>query len=242
MRPHSMTQSLTQRRGFTLIEILVVVVMIAGLAVLAVFGARTMLQSSKQAASAGNLRNLGVALHLYAQDHDGKFPETTHTEELEGAWVYSLREYLGDFDEARICPADPNRMERLKAKGTSYILNSYIFVPQMGPFGDPIGPQLNRLTAIPEPSRTLMAVICSDRTGTGPGNDHTHSTEWNSWQGVCRDVAVDRFGNASPDHTQGRSSYLFVDGRVESIPAGELKRKTQAGINFAKPPGVKGLP
>ncbi len=201
-----------------------------------------MLSSSKQATSAANLRNLGLALHLYAQDHEGKFPETTHTEELEGAWVYRLQEYLGDFDEARICPADPNRAQRLKAKGTSYILNSYIFVPQLGPFGDPIGPQLNRLSAIPEPSRTLMAVICSDRTGVGPGNDHTHSSEWSSWQGVCRDAAVDRFGTASADRSQGRSSYLFVDGRVESIPAGELKRKTQAGVNFAKPPGVKGLP
>jgi hypothetical protein len=225
-----------------MIEVLVVVVMIAVLAVLTVSGTRSMLMSSKQAASAGNLRSLGVAMHIYAQDHSGSFPETTHTEELEGAWVYRLREYLGEFDEARICPADPNRVQRLKSKGTSYILNSYIFVPQLGPFGDPIGPQLNRLTAIPEPSRTLMAVICSDRTGTGPGNDHTHSTEWSSWQGVCRDVAVDRFGTVSPDRTQGRSSYLFVDGRVESISAGELKRKTQAGVNFAKPPGVKGLP
>jgi len=242
MRHPLFRESTRPRRAFTLVELLVVVAMIAGLALLAVVGARSMLQSSKQAASAGNLRNLGIALHLYAQEHEGRFPETTHTQELEGAWVYSLQQYLGNFDEVRLCPADPNRLQRLKSKGTSYILNSYIFVPQIGPFGDTIGPQLNRLQSIPEPSQTLMAVICSDRTGTGPGNDHTHSNEWNSWQGVCRDAAVDRFGRASADHSQGRSSYLFVDGRVESIPAGELKRKTQAGVNVAKPPGVKGLP
>lgn len=80
----------------------------------------------------------------------------------------------------RICPYDPKGAERLKAKGRSYVLNSYIFVPEVGPFGEVIGPQPNRYSAIPEPSRTMMASICSDGTGVGPVNDHTHSNEWRS--------------------------------------------------------------
>ena len=31
----------------------------------------------------GNLKTIGIALHLYAIDHDGKFPETTHTTALD---------------------------------------------------------------------------------------------------------------------------------------------------------------
>jgi prepilin-type processing-associated H-X9-DG protein len=189
----------------------------------------------------GNLRNIGAALHLYASDHDGKFPETTHSTDLDGAWVYALETYLGDFENTRVCPEDPKKTERLKAKGTSYLLNSYIFVPEIDPFGEPTGPALNRVSAIPEPSRTIIAFICSDNTGTGPGNDHTHSNQWSSWPALAGDIAPGRFGGGKPGSVKGRSNYLFVDGRVESIPAAEVKRKIDAGINIAKPPGVPGL-
>jgi prepilin-type N-terminal cleavage/methylation domain-containing protein/prepilin-type processing-associated H-X9-DG protein len=229
-------------RGFTLVECLVVVALIAGLAVIAVIGSTSVSQASRQAKCAGNLRNLGLALHVYAQDHEGKFPETSHTRDLESSWIYQLEAYLGNFDESRICPADPMGEERLKARGTSYILNSYLFVPEVGPFGELEGEALNRLSAIPEPAVTLMAFICSDRVGTGPGNDHTHSSEWRSWTAVCRDIAPARFGSGDRNATRGRANYLFVDGRVESIQAGWVKQQTEAGINIAKPPGVEGLP
>ena len=223
-------------------ELLVVVALVSGLAVLAVMGARTALLASRQSQCMANLRNIGTALHLYAQDHDGRFPETTHSTGLDRAWVFALESYLGDFEAARVCPADPKREERIKAKGTSYILNSYIFVPETDPFGQPLGPALNRLSAIPDPARTLIAFVCSDRMGTGPGNDHTHSSQWRTWSGVLRDISPGRFGGSAKDSAKGRSNYLYVDGRVESIPAIEVKRKTESGINIAKPPGVSGLP
>jgi prepilin-type N-terminal cleavage/methylation domain-containing protein/prepilin-type processing-associated H-X9-DG protein len=228
--------------GFTLVELLVVISIIAALALVATFAARSVVLASKQAACTSNLRNIGLGLRLYAQDHDGRFPETTHTSDLDAAWIYSLKDYLGDFEQGRICPADPKGAERRKAKGTSYVLNSYIFVPEIGPFGDPVGPQLNRPQAIPEPSRTMMAFVCSDSVGTGPGNDHTHSNQWSSWPAVCRDISPDRFGGNGTDHVHGSSNYLFVDGRVESIRALDLKKKIEAGINVAKPPGIEGLP
>lgn len=162
---------------------------IGALASLAMMGGRSAITASKQAASTSNLRNIGVALRMYADDNQGKFPETTHTASLGRAWIYSLQGYMGNFDETRICPADPKAKGRREAKGSSYVLNSYLFVPAMGPFGEPIGPQLNRVNAIPDPSRTLIAFICSDRTGTGPGNDHTHSNLWTSWSAVCNDIS-----------------------------------------------------
>jgi prepilin-type N-terminal cleavage/methylation domain-containing protein/prepilin-type processing-associated H-X9-DG protein len=228
-------------RGFTLVELLVVVMIIGTLGTLGVVGARNALTASRQSACMGNMRNVGIALHLYASDHDGKFPETTHSTDLDGAWVYALETYLGDFENTRVCPEDPKKAERIKAKGTSYILNSYIFVPEVDPFGEPTGPALNRVSSIPEPSRTLIAFICSDNTGTGPGNDHTHSNQWSSWASLAGDISPGRFGGSKTDNTKGRSNYLYVDGRVESIPAIEVKRRIDAGINIAKPPGVPGL-
>lgn len=235
--PHPRPPSFV-RQGFTLVELLVVIVIIVVLATAGTFTLQNAMRGAKQSKCAGNLRNLGAAMHLYAADHDGCFPETTHTADLGQSWVYALESYLGTFDETRISPADPKARERLKARGTSYVLNSFLFVPEIDPFGEPVGPQLNRVSAIPEPSRTFLAFLCSDRTGVGPGNDHTHSAEWTSWTGVCRDITPDRFGVSSPDRSGGRSNYLFADGRVEAIPAGELKRRTDSGINIAWPPGL----
>lgn len=228
-------------RGFTLIELLVVIGILIVLAVVGFQAGSHALNASRQSTCMSNMRNIGAALLLYANEHEGRFPETTHTTELDTAWIYQLEEILGEFDRVRVCPADPKREQRLKAKGTSYVLNSYLFVPETDPFGEVIGPALNRLSAIPQPERTMLAFICSDTIGTGPGNDHTHSNQWDSWSAVCADISPDRFGGGAKDHTKGKSNYLFADGHVESIPAMEVKRRIKSGINIAKPPGIPGL-
>jgi len=224
--------------GFTLVELLVVIVIVAVLATVAIYGVRGALAKSKQAACASNLRSIGIGLHLYAGDHNGVFPETTHSTDLQTAWIYALEDHLNIFDKTRICPADPKAAQRLAGKGTSYILNSFLFLPPVDPFGEPTGPALNRLSAIPDHTNTPMAFICSDRYGPGPGNDHTHSEQWNSWSAVKADIAVGRFGGKASDDETGSTNILYVDGSIRGFRASELKRKTAAGINIAKPPGV----
>jgi prepilin-type processing-associated H-X9-DG protein len=60
---------------------------------------------------------------------------------------------------------------------------------------------------------------------------------------VYRDIAPDRFSiGPARDHSRGTSNYLYVDGRVESISAAELKRKTDQGANIALPPGMNPAP
>jgi prepilin-type N-terminal cleavage/methylation domain-containing protein len=227
--------------GFTLVELLVVIAIISTLATLGVVGMRNVMSNSKQAASSSNMRQIGLALRAYADENNGIYPQTTHTTSQAGAWIFTLEGYLGSFDETRICPGDPRGKERLRARGSSYILNSYVFVPNVDPFGEPIGPQLNRVSAIPHPERTILVFICSDGTGTGRGNDHTHSNLWGSWSSVCADIAPDRFGGGSRDHSKGRSLYLLADGRVEAWQASQIKRRIESGDNIAKPPGVEGL-
>jgi prepilin-type N-terminal cleavage/methylation domain-containing protein/prepilin-type processing-associated H-X9-DG protein len=63
-----------QRRAFTLIELLVVVAVIAILASLllpALAGAR---RKATRAVCASNLRQIGLAIQLYADDHEGSLP------------------------------------------------------------------------------------------------------------------------------------------------------------------------
>lgn len=225
--------------GFTLVEILVTMVITLVLASVGLLTARTAIERADETRCMSNLRDIGAALHLYATDHGGVFPDTSHTASLDQSWIMTLKPYLGDFDETRVCPADPRRGERIAAGGTSYLLNSFLFVPEVNAWGEIEGPVLNRPAAIPDPARTMLIFTCADRVGTGPGNDHTHSNLWTSWRGVCADIAPGRFGGGRDSLTaKGRANYLFADNRVESIPAAEIKRKTESGTNIATPPGL----
>lgn len=224
--------------GMTLMELLVVVAVVAALATMGVLGIGAAAGKAKQAACSNNLRQIGAGLQLYSDDHGGRYPETTHTGGLEQAWIYQLESYLGNFDQTRVCPADPKREQRLAAKGTSYVLNSFVFVPKTDPFGRPVGKALNRVQALPDPGSTLLAFCCSDHVGVAPGNDHTHSERWTNWDAVLRDIAPDRHGGKGNDGTRGRSNYLFADGRVETWSAADVKKKIESGVNIAKPPGL----
>lgn len=222
-------------------ELLVAILLISLLGTLAVTGISRAMVRGKQAACSVNLKNLGIAIRLHADEHQGRFPGMTHGGEIEDSWVYTLESYLGNFDEARICPADPNGRQRLESRGTSYILNSYLAAPATDAFGTAIGPDLTRITSIHAPERTPIAFICSDRTGFGPGNDHTHSDQWNSWPAVIRDISPGRFGAGAGDSVSGSTNILHVDGSVHSHPAAALKARIERGENFAKPPGKPGL-
>jgi prepilin-type N-terminal cleavage/methylation domain-containing protein len=61
--------------GFTLVELLVVICVIALLAALAFPSLRSMIDSARKAKSVSNLRSLAQASILYANDHDGFLPD-----------------------------------------------------------------------------------------------------------------------------------------------------------------------
>jgi len=225
-----------RKSGFTLIELLVVVSIIGLLAGLSLPAISKALAAAKQTACASNMRQIGIAMMAYAADHDFTLPETSHTASSGMTWIFVLALYLDNVDKVRICPADPNGRERLAAGGTSYVLNSFLFVPEMDPFGGVTGGPSNDLSALASPSSTMMAFVCSDTTGVSEGNDHTHSTGWSSWSAVTQDIAPDRFTTSRrPDHSSGSSNYLYADGHVERFTAASIKARIDSGDNIATP-------
>jgi len=225
----------TNRAGFTLVELLVVIAVLAILGSLLIPVLGSVKRRSHEATCVSNMRQIGVALQLYATDH-GQYPSTTHTSQLNQAWIFTIADYLGNVDEVRICPADPDliREDRLEAGGTSYILNSFVFVQERGPFGNPVGPARNRPSMIPNPAQTILAFNASDLLPPGPTSDHTHSRSWTGWNAMLRDIQPNRHGGSEHDPTSGSANYLYADGHVESIPAIEIKQKIEAGENIAE--------
>lgn len=112
------------RQGFTLMELLIVVVIIAVLAGIAFPVGRSMLAKSREAACLGNLRSLGVGFQLYLQDNNQKLPTLALGRENKSSEEPVLETILLPYvesEDAFKCPADQEEFEKT---GSSYGWNT----------------------------------------------------------------------------------------------------------------------
>lgn len=86
-------------RAFTLIELMVVTAIVAVLAAILYPVFAQAREAARKGSCQSNLEQLGLALHLYAHDHDGRFPVTDQD------WTPLLGRYLPSAGVLR-CPTD----------------------------------------------------------------------------------------------------------------------------------------
>jgi prepilin-type processing-associated H-X9-DG protein len=221
-----------------LVELLVVIAIIGVLIALLLPAVQAARGTARRTQCANNLRQIGLAVHQFANANRGDFPKVWHDSEKDQSWVYTLAPYLESVDEIRICPDDPLHRERTDARESSYVFNSYLVLRTSSkPSKDE---SIRNLFDLPQTHRTMMLF---EATAAAVFTfDHVDAHYWFSeenlkynsqtqavWNSVRGDVAVDR-------HTGDVANYLFADAHVQAIPASQISDWCGAGHNFARPP------
>lgn len=108
--------------GFTLIELLVVIAIIAILAAILFPVFARAREKARTASCQSNLRQIGTAMHMYAQDYDERFPGHGYDAIIQTVWPIVLLPYTKN-QQIFHCPSGPSYAHNHVPGGSDYGLN-----------------------------------------------------------------------------------------------------------------------
>jgi prepilin-type processing-associated H-X9-DG protein/prepilin-type N-terminal cleavage/methylation domain-containing protein len=218
--------------GFTLVELLVTVALIAVLTGVSVSSMRSTLRQANTVKCAATLKSLGTATVLYTQENQDQLPRSFHSAGAyrQPGWAASIAPFLslpasqietdwaGVFNSRFRSPADPATDPFIYSFG----LNVHF---ELDPDGDDYqgSPSTwRRLFQTPTPSATILM----GQTRPVKYGDHLMCHQWSGSQ-----AAKNALNHAIHN---GRANYLFLDGHVETLRAEDTFDPSR-GINRWNP-------
>ena len=193
-----------RKQGFTLIEILVVITIVAILLSLLLPAIGRVRESGRRAACVNNLRQIGMAFNMWIDDLGGRFPNdleggvSINTHSYGGKSGGPLNKYVDNNYEVFRCMSDKGsdisgwNGSDYNAIGNSYPWNLWYQVPNVGLVYMLEG---KRIDNIVNPSQTILA------------GDHTMHIYWGGLD----------YDSRWHDLTKSMADVIFVDGSVKYI-------------------------
>ncbi|MCE5199586.1 MAG: prepilin-type N-terminal cleavage/methylation domain-containing protein [Armatimonadota bacterium] len=201
-------------RGFTLIELLVVIAIIAILAAILfpVFAAAK--ESANKTKCLSNMKQMGMAFRLYADNNNDAYPPTDHNEEAE-SWLHGLQKYSstkllykcpGDMSKNWNEPIAPDT-DPAHVRRTSYGVNWYFTPAEPNDDPDSQGRPVSgfiRDSMVRSTSRSIY--ICEMKTNSYA--EHVHPGKWPFEIRPKLEINIDGVH-------KGGSNHAFLDGHVQ---------------------------
>jgi prepilin-type N-terminal cleavage/methylation domain-containing protein/prepilin-type processing-associated H-X9-DG protein len=237
----------TRSLGFTLIELLVVIAIIAILAAILFPVFAQARAKARQASCMSNMKQLGIATLMYAQDFDEMYPLGT-PENWNFSWPSLVEPYVKDIGAFR-CPDDSDLSQTDWTVGwggvpVSYTANGFIDgnvdagAPSKGVMTMAQTKIVPMATALAKVNIVASTIMLAEKHNTdvrkagGWGNLSSFApgpitVGWGNWDGLAASEIPDgtlpakaypKGPNGSISAShQGRSNFTFCDGHVKSM-------------------------
>ena len=200
-----------KKNGFTLIEVLVVVAIIAILSAMLLPALQQAREKAHQVICMSNLKQIGLAIMMYADDYDGWLPWAGYYQ----GWGWGRLLGPSEYHSAGLNYIKNLKVYRCPTVGKRTVTYPTAPLPGAQCYGLNVRlcPQFNADGTVRYGSWTrLSRVVASSNTVLAFDFYWQSTGELTNW--ISESSILDSIQNVCQDHSDG-ANYLFVDGHVK---------------------------